>query len=84
MPVSYLWHQMLQTEISWVNTNNDSFFKIKSIESEYLLKAHYIEFEIFDIIVNFSVNTVQKFNIEDKIICFCSHNTNKFWEGTEP
>lgn len=70
MPVSYLWHQMLQTEISWVNTNNDSFLKIKSIESEYLLKAHCIEFEIFDIRVNFTVSTVQKFNTEDKVIVF--------------
>lgn len=61
---------MLQTEISWVNTNNDSFFKIKSIESEYLLKAHCIEFEIFDIRVNFTVRTVQKFNTEDKVIVF--------------
>lgn len=41
-----------------------------------LLKVPCVEFEIFDLIVNITMNTVQKFNIEDKMICFCSHNTN--------
>lgn len=38
--------------------------------------VHCVEFEICDIIVNFRVYTVQKFNIEDKMICACIHNTN--------
>ena len=41
-----------------------------------LMKVHWVEFKIFDIIVNITMNTVQKFNTEDKMICFCSNNMN--------
>lgn len=41
-----------------------------------LLEGHCVEFEIFDIIMNFTVLIVQNFSLEDKMMCFCSHNTN--------
>lgn len=41
-----------------------------------LSEVRCVEFEICDIIVNFTVHMVQKFSIKDKVICFCIHNTN--------
>lgn len=41
-----------------------------------LLEVHCVDSEISDILVNFTVNTVQKFNMEEKMICFCNHNMN--------
>ena len=48
-----------------------------------VLEVHRVEFERFDIIVNFPVNMVQKFTTEDKKICFCSHNTNTNFEKAQ-
>lgn len=47
----------------------------------YLLKVHCIEFEVFDINVDFIVNTVQKF--ENKIIYFYSVNINTNFGRTQ-
>lgn len=41
-----------------------------------LLEVHCVEFEICDIIVNFTIHIVQRFNIKAKMIWFCVHNTN--------
>jgi hypothetical protein len=46
-----------------------------------ILQVHSVEGAAFDIIVNATVNSVKKFNIKDKIICFCCDNTNKNLEG---
>lgn len=60
---------MLQRDISQVNTNNGSFKKNQANEVEVkLLEVHRVEFEISDIVMNFNVHIVQKFNIEDKMI----------------
>lgn len=41
-----------------------------------LSEVHCVEFEICDFIVNFTVHIVQKFNMKDKMICVCIHNTS--------
>jgi hypothetical protein len=47
-----------------------------------LLEFHSVEGETSDSIVNAIVNSVKKFNVEDKTMCFWGDNTNSNFGGT--
>ena len=78
----YQCHQMPQIENQLIPIMVWFFHPVPWIEVK-LLEFHSVEGETSDSIVNAIVNSVKKFNIEDKMMCFWGDNTNSNFVGTQ-
>lgn len=82
MPAWYQCHQMSWIEKQLIPIVVWFFHPIPWIEMK-LLEFHSVKGETSDITVYAIVNSVKKFNIEDKTICFWGENTNSNFDGAQ-